>query len=544
VTPLGGLGEIGKNLTVIEYGDDAILVDCGLRFPDAVEYPGVDLILPDFSYLRELGPRIRGVLVTHGHEDHIGGLAFLAKEMPLNIFGSAYALRLAEHRIEEQGQLSRVRLFEVKPGGRFELGPFKIEAFSVCHSIVSGMGMAIKTPLGTIVHTGDFKFDADPVDGVKVDHSALKRFGDEGVLLLMSDSTNVERPGWIPSERSVGPALEKVIADAPRRVILTSFASHVHRFQQVLEAASKAGRKVATLGRSMNDNMKLANELGLLKVPDGVWKDFSELKSADPRKTVIVSTGSQAEMNSGLRRLAKGEHSDLSIEPGDTVVYSARAIPGNERAISRLINDFCRHGATVITEDQETVHVSGHGSREDLREMLRLTRPRYFLPGHGELRHQIAHRALAYDEGVTHDRVFVLENGQPWVFDGQEAFIGESVTSGEVLVDGLGVGEELVLRDRRHLNEAGMVVCMLGLSRKTGEILSGPDILMRGVASEADGEIMDEAREVVRAALAERQHTDARNWDLAREIITTALKRYFKKRLARRPVILPAVMEL
>jgi ribonuclease J len=544
VIPLGGLGEIGKNFTLIEYEDDVLIVDCGIRFPNSVEYPGIDLILPDFSYLRGIRDKLRGVVITHGHEDHIGGLAFLLQEFKLPIYGTPFALGLARHRIEERGVLKNCSLNPIGTSSTVDLGCFRVGFFDVCHSTVEGVGLAIETPLGLIVHTGDFKFDADPVDGKKIDVHALAQIGELGVLLLISDSTNVQRAGSTASETSVRPGLEEIFSRAPRRIITTSFASHVHRFQQILEVAAQYGRKVATLGRSMNDNMRLAAEMGLLRVPAGVWKDWEDLRHLDPRLSVVVSTGSQGEVNSGLTRMAAGKHSDIKVEPGDTMVYSARAIPGNERNIAHLINNFCRQGAEVVTQETAPIHVSGHGSREDLRQMLQLLKPRYLLPGHGELRHQMAHKALAFDEGMQGDRVFVLENGQRWEFDGKSAKVGAKVPAGEVLVDGLSIGDEMepVLRDRRHLNEGGMVVCVLALRRSTGEILSGPDLVVHGVLAGEDNAILDEAKDAVLQALQERGR--GIEWQEASELCTTTLKRFFKRRLQRRPVILPAVTEL
>lgn len=545
VLPLGGLGEIGKNFTLIEYEDDAMIVDCGIRFPNPVEYPGIDLILPDFSYLRTIREKLRGVVITHGHEDHIGGLAFLLKEFKLPIYASAFALALARHRIEEQGSLKNASLRQVTTADTVELGCFRVGFFDVCHSTVEGMGLAIETPLGLIVHTGDFKFDSDPVDGKKIDVAALKAIGDLGVLLMISDSTNVQRSGQIPGEKSVRPALEEVFAGAKRRIIATSFASHVHRFQQILEVSAQYGRKVATLGRSMGENMRLAAEMGLLKVPPNTWKDWDDLRDQDPRLSVVVSTGSQGEMNSGLTRMAAGQHSDIKVAPGDTLVYSARAIPGNERSISHLINNFYRQGATVVTQETANVHVSGHGAKEDLRQMLRLLKPRFFMPGHGELRHQMAHKALAFDEGIEGDRVFVLENGQRLSWDGKEMRAAKDrVPAGEVLVDGLSIGDEMepVLRDRRHLNEGGMVVCALALKRGSGEIVSGPDLVIHGVLAAGEEALIKEAEAAVLAAL--KEYGRGLDWDSAREACVTTLKRFFKKRLQRRPVVMPAIMEL
>jgi ribonuclease J len=547
LTPLGGVGEIGKNFTLIEYGGKTLVIDCGLRFPNVAEHPGIDLIIPDFTYLRSVQKGVVGLLLTHGHEDHIGALAFLAQEMPITVYGTRYTLALAKGRVTEMGLNERVRFVEVSAGSRLDLEPFQLRFFSVCHSVCDGIGVAVKTPLGTIVHSGDFKFDVDPVDGRRLDRETLKQLGDEGVLALFSDSTNVETPGWTPSERSVRPALERALANAKGRVFLTSFASHVHRFQQVLEAAAATGRVVAPMGRSMEGNMRMARELGYLKVPEGVLVDLATAKSLAPQRTVIVSTGSQGEPRSGLARLADGTHTDMKVMPGDLLVYSARAIPGNERTIGYLINNFYRRGAEVITERHQQVHVSGHGSREDGRELLRLLKPRYFIPAHGELRHQVTHKSLAFDEGITADRVFLLENGQRWTFDGQQATAGVFVPAGEVLVDGLIQGEEasLVLRDRQHLREDGMVVCSVGLAHDDGEVLEGPHLMARGLMAEDLNGLLEDAEDAVHGALSEwNAHGQAPDWDHARDVITTTLKRFFKKKLQARPVIVPAVLEI
>ncbi|MGH7441567.1 MAG: ribonuclease J [bacterium] len=547
VTPLGGVGEIGKNFTVIEYGGKTLIIDCGLRFPNVAEHPGIDLIIPDFSYLRSLGDSVVGLLLTHGHEDHIGALAFLLKERPLTVYGTRFTLALAQGRVKEMGLMDRASFVEVASGGSLELAPFSLRFFSVCHSVCDGIGVAVGTPLGLLVHTGDFKFDSDPVDGRRLDREILRQLGDEGVLVLLSDSTNVELSGWTPGERSVRPALERALADAKGRVFLTSFASHVHRFQQVLDAAADTGRKVCTLGRSMEGNMRMARELGYLRVPEGVLVDLATILRLPPDRGVVVSTGSQGEPRSGLARLADGTHTDLAVAPGDVLVYSARAIPGNERTVAALINNFYRRGAEVITERHERVHVSGHGSREDGREMIRLIKPRYFLPAHGELRHQVNHQRLAFDEGITADRVFLLENGQRWTYDGKRASANIFVAAGEVLVDGLAMGDvdSVVLRDRQHLREDGMVVCSVGLSRRDGEVLQGPYLLARGLmAADLDGLLRD-AESQVHAALSEQSaYGKPPDWDQARDLTVTTLKRFFKKKLQARPVIVPAVLEL
>ena len=547
ITPLGGVGEIGKNFTVVEYGGRSLIIDCGLRFPNIAEHPGIDLIIPDFTYIRSLDEGLLGVLLTHGHEDHIGALAFLLRERPLVVYGTRFTLGLAKGRVLEMGMADRVRWVEIDTAHPIELGPFDLSFFSVCHSVCDGIGCAIKTPLGTIVHTGDFKFDSDPVDGRRLDRETLKRLGDEGVLALLSDSTNVETPGWTPSERSVRPALERSLANSKGRVFLTSFASHVHRFQQVLEAAAATGRVVAPMGRSMESNMRMARELGYLKVPEGVLVDLVTVRNMPPNRTVVVSTGSQGEPRSGLARLADGSHTDMKVLPGDLLLYSARAIPGNERTVGALINNFYRRGAEVTTERNEMVHVSGHGSREDGREMLRLLKPRYFLPAHGELRHQVNHKRLAFDEGITADRVFLLENGQRWSFDGTRANADLFVPAGEVLVDGLVQGEtdSLVLRDRQHLREDGLVVCSVGLGARDGEVLQGPYLLARGLMADDLPALLTQAENAVHSALSEwNAHGQAPDWDQARDQITTTLKRFFKKKLQARPVIVPAVVEI
>jgi ribonuclease J len=547
ITPLGGVGEIGKNLWLLEYGGKAIAVDCGLRFPNASEHPGVDLIIPDFSYLRILGDSLMGVVLTHGHEDHIGALAFLLKERPLNIFGTKFTLAMARGRLEEMGVIDRARMVEVAAGGKLTIDPFTVRFFNVCHSVAEGVGLAIGTPLGLVIHTGDFKFDADPVDGRKIDEGVLQGFADEGVLALISDSTNVDNAGWIPSERSVYPALEQTFKDAPKRIIATSFASHVHRFQQLLWAAAASGRKIATLGRSMDGNMHLAEEMGYLQVPDRTWVDLDTALSVPPNQCVLVSTGSQGEPRSGLARLADGTHSDLKVNEGDVLLYSARSIPGNERLVGRMFDNFYRRGAEVITERHARVHVSGHGAREDLRKMLQLTQPRFFLPGHGERKHQVLHQRLAWEEGIPHDQVFLLDNGQRWSFDGQKANAKIFVPAGEVFVDGLILGnsDDIVLRDRKHMREDGLVVCSVGLSR-LGEILQGPHLMAKGLmlGDDADG-VIEGATQSVRQAIREQVESGGDiDVDYAKEVIATALKRYFKKKLQARPVVIPAVLEL
>jgi ribonuclease J len=427
------------------------------------------------------------------------------------------------------------------------MAPFVIEAFHVCHSIPDGMGLAIETPRGLIVHSGDFKFDPTPVDGRKTDAVKLRELGERGVLALISDSTNTEQPGETPSEREVQGGLDAAFSQSKGRIIATAFASNVHRFQMLLEAGARAGRKVATLGMSMTYNMDLAHEMGYLDAPPNTWVSFDELKNLPPQKSVLVTTGSQGEPMSGLALMASGQHANVQVRPGDALVYCARIIPGNERTVNKVINDFHRRGAQVCSSPAYMVHVSGHGYAGDQRRLMELVRPRFFLPAHGEMRHQVSHKTIAQDAGLPAERVYVLDNGQRWTWDGREARVQGMVPSGEVLVDGKGVGDigDVVLRDRKHLSEDGVVLCLLGMTRK-GEVISGPDIISRGFVYERSNEdVLEEARGRVRDSLAGMNTPDhTPGWDEVRAIVSQCLKRYFKQKFDRRPMILPVVMEL
>jgi len=548
IIPLGGMGEIGKNHAVIQYDQTAVIIDCGVKFPNDVEQPGIDLIIPDFSYLLENKAIIKGLVLTHGHLDHIGSLPFLLRHINPPIYGSAYTLGLVRSILEEHKLLSKADLRIVHPGDRVTLGNMVIDFFHVCHSIPDGLGLAIHTPVGLVVHSGDFRFDATPVDGFKTDAEFLRRLGQEGVLVLLSDSTNTERSGDTPSERAVRPGLEQVFSEMRKgRIIATSFASNVHRFQQILEVAHQFKRKVATLGMSMTYNMNLAHELGCVEAPPDTWVSFDELKGLPPEKSVLVCTGSQGEPMSGLSLMASGQHSNVQVRPGDALVYCARVIPGNERTVNKMINDFYYRGAQVFAEGKYKVHVSGHGFAGDQRRLMELLRPRFFIPVHGEMRHQVSHKAIAAEAGLTSDRVFMMNNGDRWVFDGKQARLQGIVASGEVMVDGKGVGDigDVVLRDRKHLSEDGMVLCVLGLTRK-GEIVAGPDIISRGFVYERENEdVLEEARNRVRDAIAGMSAPDhSPGWDEVRAIVMQTLKRYFKQKFDRRPMILPVVMEL
>jgi ribonuclease J len=551
--PLGGLGEIGLNLMVLEFrgaGSDAVeaalAIDCGVMFPGA-ETPGIDLMIPDLGYLRGLGERLLGVLVTHGHEDHIGALPFLLRDCELPVYASAFTRALIEAKLGEHGVLGRARLTSFAPRDRWRLGPFEIEALHVTHSIVDAVAFAIRTPVGIVLHTGDFKIDHTPLDGRVSDLVRIAEIGAEGVLLLFSDSTNVERAGATPSERVVGLGLERVFQRASGKVLVSTFASHVHRVQQIVDLSVKFGRKVALAGRSLSQNLKIARELGRLSIPQGVTIEVDEMKDLPPERSTLIATGSQGEPRSVLSRIATDDHPQIRATAGDVVVLSARIIPGNERAITTLVNHLCRRGAEVYWEGRAEVHTSGHASQEELRLMLRLVRPRYFVPVHGEYRHLLRHVELAVETGVDRERCFLLENGETLVIDADGAKAGERVEAGRVFVDGKGVGdvEEVVLRDRRHLSQDGVVVAILGIHPISGEVVAGPDLLSRGFLLEgAEQAILQEARVVLSTAL-QALSAESRGDPLeVQEAARRTLKRFFDKRLDRRPMILPFVMEM
>ncbi len=545
--PLGGLGEIGMNCLAVEYGDHVVLVDCGLLFPDE-SMLGIDLVLPDFGYLRRRREALKGVFLTHGHEDHVGALPFLLREFPgVPVYGTRLTLALAASRLEEHRIAADLR--STAPRERVAIGPFGITFFHVAHSIADGAGLVIETPEGTVLHTGDFKFDQTPVDGLPSDYGALAAWGERGVLCLLSDSTNVERPGVTESERTVGPALARILRTAPGRIILATFASHIHRVQQVLEVASRFERKVALVGRSMVQNVKIASELGYLTVPPGVLVELDDLLKRPPEEQVVLCTGSQGEPMSALALMAFDNHKQLKVGRGDSVILSARVIPGNERAIGAITNQLFRKGAEVIQGRASGVHVSGHAAQEELRLMLNLVRPKHFLPVHGESRHLVKHRQLAIETGVPAERAFLAHDGDVVSFEGGVGRMAERVEAGRVFVDGKGVGdvERMVLRDRRHLAEDGIVVVVLGINKQTGEIVSGPTVLAQGVASDevmAAGALLDGARAAVRetvGAVAAELRTDVRELEIE---VRKGLRRYFTRELDRRPVILPVVHEL
>jgi ribonuclease J len=552
--PLGGLGEIGLNMMLVESGPDILAVDCGLLFPDD-EMPGVDFAIPDFSYLREHRAAFRAVMLTHGHEDHIGALSYLLREFPVPVYGTPLTLAIARHRLAENDLLGQADLRPYAPGERIAVGGFTVEPIRVTHSIADGIGLAIETAIGTVVHTGDFKLDRRPVDHQQPDYSRFAALGERGVVALCSDSTNVGRPGHTGSETEVGQALAGRFGEASGRIIVATFASHIHRIQQVLDLAARCGRHVALLGRSMVANVAVATELGYLRVPEGSILPLEDLAELPAARQVILSTGSQGEPNSALSLMAAGEHKYVQAGPGDLVIFSSRVIPGNERVLGRVINALLRRGAEVLWEDVAFVHVSGHASQEDLKEMLALTRPRYFVPVHGEYRHLLQHARLAEGVGIPKDRIFLIEDGWGLEVTASGARVLGPYPAGPVLVDGKGVGDvgSVVLRDRQLLAEAGMLVIALTVDRVTGSIVAGPEIASRGFVymKEADA-LMDEVKAAVRAALAARPDPsrdasavpEVFDRELVGAMVRSAARRFINQRFQRKPVVLPVILEV
>ena len=542
--PLGGLGEIGLNMMLIESGDDIVAVDCGLMFPDD-ELPGVDYVIPDFSYALAKRERFHGVVLTHGHEDHIGALPYLLKSAQVPVYATPLTRAFVADKLREHALPQPADLRPMRPREPFTLGPFTIEPIRVTHSIADGMGLAIRTAAGTIVHTGDFKLDPSPLDGEPADTRRFAELGEEGVAVLCSDSTNVDRPGHTQSEIEVGAALAERFDAATGRIILATFASHIHRIQQVLTLAAARGRHVALLGRSMERNVAIAAELGYLNLPAGLLRPLEELVTLAPERQVILSTGSQGEPNSALALMAAGEHKYVQVARGDLVVISARVIPGNERTVGRVINALYRLGAEVLYEDNAFVHVSGHASQEDLKLMLKLTQPRYFVPVHGEYRHLLGHTRLAAGVGFPADRVLLVEDGTAVEVTPTTARVIPGYPTGRVLVDGKGVGDigAVVLRDRQILAEDGVIAVALTFDAR-GALVAGPDIASRGVMYVKENEaLLEDIKSAVRAALAARD--PAEPWD--REAIgirvRAAVRQFVNQRVQRKPIVLPIILE-
>ncbi len=546
IIPLGGLGEIGMNMMAYRCGEDIFVVDCGLMFPEP-DMLGIDYVIPDISWLREHSANLRGICLTHGHEDHIGALPFVLGELSVPVYGTALTLGFVNEKLKEYKLDDRVDLRTVKPRDVIELGCFSIEFLRVAHSIVDGCALAITTPEGVVIHTGDFKIDQTPVDGELTDLASFARYGEQGVLALLSDSTNVEREGFTLSERSVGEAFDEIFPTCEGRIIVAAFSSSIHRVQQVADSAARCGRKILLNGRSMIANVRIARQLGYLHIPDEQFMELRELPHTPPEQVCIISTGSQGEPRSSLIRIAMDDHKQIKLEARDTVILSSRVIPGNERTISELINHLYRRGAEVYHEKTSEVHVSGHACQEELKLMLNLTRPRFFLPIHGEYRHLTVHSRLARKVGIPPERCLLATNGDVVTFYSDTVCIEEKIESGRVFVDGKGVGDvgNVVLRDRKHLSEDGMVVVIIGMNKTNGEVVYGPDIVSRGFVFEDESqEYLEQTREVVTAALGEINEEMRCDCEEVNTTVRQALRRFFKKTIERRPVILPVIMEM
>jgi ribonuclease J len=548
VIPLGGLGEFGMNCMALRYEDDIIVLDAGMMFPDA-ELLGVDIVTPDFTYLEENKEFVRGLLLTHGHEDHIGGIPFLLSEVDMPVYGTAFTLALVERRLDEHDMLDRVHLNTVKPGQIIELGPFKIEFIQVTHSIVGAVCLAITTPLGVIIHTGDFKVDPTPTDNVLFDLHTLAGYGKRGVLLLMSDSTNVDRPGYTPSERAVMPRFEEIFNRAEHRIIVSCFSSSIHRLQQILDISADMGRKVAFLGRSMLTTTEIAHNLGLLHVPDNTLIRPQDIMAMPRGKVVVVVSGTQGEPMSAMSRIAVDNHKNLSLDTGDIVVLSSRMIPGNEKSIGRMLNHVARRGCEVVAGSMNPpVHVSGHGSSEELKLMLNLIRPRYFMPIHGEYWQMSKHAKLAsHLKALGLEDTFILESGQVLEIDHHGARIGGKVQVGRVCIDSGSIDEvveDMVIRDRRHLSEDGFVIPIISIDKNTGRADGLPEIVSRGfVALEEGSDLIALARQVVARTIETSSREERTDWGVMQEKIRTDLKRFIHKETSRRPLIMPVILE-
>ncbi len=547
IIPLGGLNEIGKNFTVIECCNDMFVIDCGLAFPDS-EMLGVDIVIPDFSYVEQNKDKLRGIVITHGHEDHIGALPYFLKKINVPVYGTRLTLGLVEGKLKEHGLLGLVKLIPNEPRKTIRFGCMAVEFIRVNHSIPDAVGMAVHTPAGVIIHTGDFKVDYTPIEGSVIDLARFAELGSKGVLALMSDSTNSERPGYTMSERKVGESFEKLFSKAEgKRIIIATFASNVHRIQQIVNIAERTGRKVAVSGRSMVNVIGKGIELGYLKIPDGLLVDIDMISRYPSEQMCIVTTGSQGEAMSALTRMARGEHRNVTITPNDFIIISANPIPGNEKFVTKVVNDLLKQGADVVYESMYEVHVSGHACQEEQKLILSLVKPKFFIPVHGEYKHLVKHAATAMSVGIPEENIIITGIGSVIETDGVDMRITGSVTAGNVLVDGLGVGDvgSIVLRDRRHLAEDGLIVAFATVNRMTGEILSGPDIVSRGfVYVRESEELMDNSKKLLTETLQSCLDRDMHEWNAIKMRMKDVLSDYIYQKTKRNPMILPIMMEI
>jgi len=545
IIPLGGVSEIGKNMMVMEYEDDIIVIDAGLMFPSE-EMLGIDLVIPDISYLLERREKIKGIIITHGHEDHVGALPYLLPQLNVPVYSTKLTHGLISVKLKERKALTGAELKVISPGEQLILGKFKVEFFPVCHSIPDSVGLIIYTPVGTVVHSGDFKLDYTPVDSKPTDLSRLAQLGAQGVLLLLSDSTYAELPGYTPSERLVGETLDHIMADAPGRVIVTTFSSLISRIQQVIDAAAKHQRRVFIVGRSMSDTTRMALELGYLNAPDGILARLDELHGLPRNKIVFVTTGSQGEPTSALVRMANRDHRQLHIMRGDTVIISATPIPGNESLINRTVDSLFKQGAQVLYDKVAPVHVHGHASQEELKLLLNLVKPKFFMPIHGEYRHLSFHAKLAESVGISKENSFVLEDGDILEISPQMAKITDKVSAGNVYVDGLSVGDvgSVVLRNRRMLSRDGIVVVIIALNRQTGKLVGRPDIVSRGfVDTRESKDMLDESRDAI-ARILDRGGSRPADWGFISTKVRDTLNKFYYERTRRRPMILPFMVKV
>ena len=545
IIPLGGLGEIGKNMMVMEYEDDIIVIDAGLMFPEE-EMLGIDLVIPDISYLLERREKIKGIVITHGHEDHIGALPYLLPQLNVPVYSTKLAQGLIRVKLKERKALSEAKLIMVSPGEQITLGKFRIEAYPVCHSIPDAVGLIIHTPVGVVVHSGDFKLDYTPVSGKPTDLSRLAQLGAQGVLLLLSDSTYAELPGYTPSEQVVGEALEHIMAEAPGRVIVTTFSSLISRIQQVIDAAAKYQRRVFIVGRSMTNTVSMALELGYLNAPDGILGRIDEIRGMPHNKIVFITTGSQGEPTSALVRIANRDHRQVHIQRGDTVLISATPIPGNEAVVNRTVDNLFKQGAHVLYNKVAQVHVHGHGSQEELKLLLNLVKPKFFMPIHGEYRHLSLHAKLAQSVGVPKENTFVLEDGDILEIGSQAAKVTGKVSSGNVYVDGLSVGDVggVVLRNRRMLSKDGIVVAIVAVNRQTGKLSGRPDIVTRGfVNTKESKDMIEESRDLL-AKILDHSGPRAAEWSFINTKVRDTLDRFYYEKTKRRPMILPFMVKV
>lgn len=545
--PLGGLDEIGKNMTAFEMGNEIIIVDCGMMFPDS-DMPGVDFVINDISYLEKNYKKIKGIFLTHGHEDHIGGLPYFLKAINVCVYGTRLTLGLVEHKLKEHGMLTSVKLVKVKYGQEVVAGNnFKIEFIRTNHSIADSAALAIKTPAGTVIHMGDFKIDTTPIVGDMIDLTRLGDLGNKGVLAVLSDSTNVERPGYAMSERTVGQTFENLFHNCKKRIIVATFASNVHRVQQIIDAAAKNGRKVAVSGRSMENIVEISILLGYMKVPEGVLINLDNINKYNPEQVVIITTGSQGEPMSALSRMAYSDHRKVEVTKDDLIILSATPIPGNEKAVANVINELFKIGAEVIYKSLADVHVSGHACQEELKMILALTKPKYFIPVHGEHRHLMIHSKLANSVGIPEENCFILSNGSVLEMNYDEAKVTGTVNAGKILVDGLGVGDvgNIVLRDRKHLAEDGLIIVVATISSETKQLVSKPDIISRGFVYVREAEnLMEGIRE---AAMASMEFALARNnadWATLKSRLRSDVAKYIYDMTKRNPMILPIIEEI